>query len=202
MLLSSLPKKLITLKSDTRQGNNSTTHPLSQTLSDTRIPTDLYETLCLLSSAREMLRWEVNVIVCEKGDLLKVLNGSRQRIFLSFRIVFGLLMEDNVQGSFALAHLESTIRQAQECVERANGDIQAVLNVERFSRSIEDANVLGALFEVLRFLSLANKELLDALDEVVRLRNRAQHNISEVNPSETRGLETALIEELRLALLE
>lgn len=188
--------------SDARQGNNSTTRPLSQTLSSTRIPIDIIDALSFLCSAGIMLRRAMTENVREKGDLPKVLNGTHQMIFLSFEKLHGLPMEVRVPRSFTLSHLQSTVKQAQECVERANGDIQAVLNVESLSRSVEDANVLGALFQVLRFLSLANEELLDALDEEVRLRNRAQQNISEVDPLETRGPETALIEELRLALLE
>lgn len=45
-------------------------------------------------------------------------------------------MEEVVSGLFAIANLRSTLKQAQEGVERA-GDIHAVLNLERFSNISE-----------------------------------------------------------------
>lgn len=105
-------------------------------------------------------------------------------------------------GWIAIANLQSTMKQAQEEIERANGDMETALNLERLSGSIASANVLGYLFEVLRLLSLAYEGLLDALDEELRLRKGGQQKVSEVSPLKKKGPEYALIEELRLALLD
>lgn len=187
---------------NTRQGDNSTIHSLSQAFPSRRIAKVPIEVLRLLALARSILHWAMDQNKYERGDLPNELKGTNQRIFLSFEKLDGLLMKELVSGLFDIANLQSTLKQVQEGIERANGDIQSVFSLERLSRSIANANVLGDLFEVLRLLSLAYERLIDALDEELRLRKRGQQKISEVSPLEKKGLEDALIEELRLALLE
>lgn len=188
--------------SDVREGDNSTRHLLSQALSNTRIRNVLNEAFCLFVMATLILRRAVNTNLQENVNLPNEMKRTDHNLIMAIGELGIHLGVELVSRSFAATYIQFSLKRAQERGKRANGDIQTVLKLEKLSRSIANPNVLGALFEVLRFLSLANEELLDALDEEVRLRNRGQHNISEVNPSETRGLETALIEELRLALLE
>lgn len=184
--------------SNARQRDNFIIYSLSQAFPNRRISKVLCDETCLLSLALAILGRAISQNQYEGGEEL---NEANRRLSLSHEKLHRLLVKQLGSGSFAIANLQSTLKQAK-AIEHANGEMQTILNLERLSGSIASANVLGDLFEVLRLLSLAYERLLDALDEELRLRKGGQQNTGEVSLLKKKGLEYALIEELRLALLD